>query len=409
MAIHKLTDLKIRSKIKDVQDTIFSPDSKNALLGDGQGLYLSITKSATSSWLYRYMDHGKAKTVGLGGYPATTLSKAREKAQSIRDARSSGVDPAAFKAEQVKEQQLRIAEVKTFETCSKEYIEAQQPSWKSDKHEQQWRNSLANYAYPFIGNTPINSIDTDHIVRILKPIWSTKAETSGRIRGRIEKILDWAKVHNLRQGENPARFKGHLEHLLPKRKSGTQKHHASLPYEQLPLFMKKLQEQSGMSRFALEFTILCAARTGETLGLVWSELHLTKKIWIIPAERMKAGVEHRVPLGDRALQILKTIRPYAGKTYVFISGKEDKPMSQMSMAMLLRRMDYLDITVHGMRSTFREWAGECTEYSFEVCEQALAHRLPDAVAAAYLRSDFFDKRVNLMKDWATLCLSECAC
>lgn len=407
MAIHKLNDIKIRAKLRETQDAVFSPSSKNALLGDGDGLYLSITKSATASWLYRYMDQGKAKTVGLGGYPATTLSKAREKAQSMRDARSSGIDPLAFKAGKVKEQQLRIAEIKTFETCSKEYISAQKSSWKNAKHEQQWRNTLAQYAYPVIGHLPINSIETSQIVRILKPIWSTKAETSGRIRGRIEKILDWAKVHSLRQGENPARFKGHLEHLLPKRRGGAKKHHASLPYEQLPSFLKKLQDQSGMSRFALEFTILCAARTGETLGLIWSELHLTKKIWIIPAERMKAGVEHRVPLGDRAIEILKTIRPFSSKTYVFISGKEDKPMSQMSMAMLLRRMDYPEITVHGMRSTFRDWAGERTDYSFEVCEQALAHRLPDAVAAAYLRSDFFDKRVNLMKDWAQFCLSDC--
>lgn len=406
MAIHKLTDLKIRAKIREIQDAAFSPQAKNALLGDGEGLYLSIAKTGTTSWLFRYMDQGKAKTLGLGGYPATTLSKAREKAQNMRDARSDGVDPALLKAAADKEKQSRAAEVKTFKVCAKEYIDAQQPSWKNEKHEQQWRNTLEQYAYPIVGDSPISGIGTDQVIKILKPIWVKKAETASRIRGRMEKILDWAKVHGMRQGENPARFKGHLEHLLPKRRGGTQKHHASLPYEKLPAFMKSLQTQSGMSRYALEFTILCAARTGEVLGMPWSELNLTKKIWIIPAERMKAGVEHRVPLGHRALEILKTVRPFSGEKYVFISGKEDKAMSQMSMAMLLRRMDYPEITVHGMRSTFRDWAGECTEYSFEVCEQALAHKIGNAVTQAYLRTDYYQRRAELLDDWASFCLAE---
>lgn len=406
MAIHKLTDLKIKAKIREIQDATFSPLAKTALLGDGDGLYLSVSKTGTTSWLFRYMDHGKARAVGLGGYPATTLSKAREKAQALRDARSGGIDPMAFKEAAVEEQRQRTAEVKTFKVCAKDYIDTKQTAWKNEKHEQQWRNTLEQYAYPVIGQLPINRINTDHIVKILKPVWSSKAETASRLRGRIEKILDWAKVHGLRQGENPARFKGHLEHLLPKQRAGAQKHHASLPYQQLPAFVKKLQDQSGMSRFALEFTILCAARTGETLGMTWSEVNLAKKIWIIPADRMKAGVEHRVHLCSRVVDILKEVKPFSGEKYVFISGKEDKPMSQMSMAMLLRRMHYSDITVHGMRTSMRVWSGECTDYPFEVCEQALAHKVGNAVSQAYLRTDYFDRRISLINDWASFCLSE---
>lgn len=407
MAIHKLTDLKIKAKIREVQDLSYSPNAKNALVGDGQGLYLGISKSGTASWLFRYMDHGKAKTVGLGGYPATSLQKARAKAQTMRDARTGGIDPVVAKKEGVREQKLQLAKAKTFEACANEFIEFSRSSWKSLKHCQQWQNSLANYAFPVIGQSSIGDIQADEILRILAPIWETKTETATRLRGRIESVIDWATVHGWRKGDNPARFKGHMEYLLPKVRVGCKNHHPSLPYEQLPSFMNNLQDQSGMARYALEFLILCASRTGEIIGAKWVEFNLTKAIWVIPGERMKAGVEHRVPLGKRAIQILTTIRPFSGKDFVFISGKQDAPLSIMAMAMLLRRMKMTDVTVHGMRSTFRNWAGECTEYPFEVCEQALAHRLPDEVAAAYLRSDFLDKRVNLIADWEKFCLSKC--
>jgi integrase len=407
MAIHKLTDLKIRAKIREVEDLQFSPKAKNALVGDGEGLYLGISKSGTASWLFRYMDHGKAKTVGLGGYPTTSLQKAREKAQTMRDARTGGIDPMQAKHEVIREQKLQQAKSKTFEACALEFIKFSRPSWKNEKHAQQWTNTLTQYAYPVIGKKPISDVQAEDITRILAPIWQTKTETATRLRGRIESILDWSTVNGWRKGDNPARFKGHMEYLLPKVRSGAQSHHASLPYEQMPAFMKGLQQQSGMARYALEFLILCASRTGEIVGAKWEEFDLAKGLWTIPASRMKADVEHRVPLGQRALQILTIIKPFSGKDFVFITGKKDTAMSTMAMAMLLRRMEKTDITVHGMRSTFRNWAGECTAYPFQVCEQALAHRLPDAVAAAYLRSDFFVNRVNLMRDWATYCLSEC--
>lgn len=411
MAINKLTDLKIKAQIRQVQDQISSFDAatkpKNKLIGDGQGLYLAISKQATANWLFRYMVDGKAKAVGLGAYPATSLHKARAKAQALRDSRADGVDPAQANRENNHRHRLLQKSGKTFKECATEFIEYSRPSWRNAKHAQQWTNTLTKYVYPVIGENTIGTIHQDQILKILAPIWREKRETATRVRARIEAILHWTSVHGWRTGENPARFKDHMEFLLPKGPRAKKEHHPSLPYEQLPAFMNKLHKQEGMARYALEFLILCASRTGEIIGAEWKEFDLTKRLWVIPASRMKAGVEHRVPLTERAITILEKIRPFSGQKYVFVSGKEDKPPSTMGMAMLLRRMQEMGITVHGMRSTFRNWAGERTDYPFEVCEQAIAHRLPDAVAIAYLRTDFFEKRVGLMKDWARFALSEC--
>ncbi len=406
MAIHKLTDVKIRSKLKEARDLAYS-SHKNALLGDGQGLYLSIAKSGSASWLFRYMDAGKAKAVGLGAYPATSLQKARELAQGLRDARAGGVDPAAAKQEQRRLQRLEQARAKTFKTCAEEFIALSRPSWRNAKHAQQWENTLETYAYEVIGHLPIGDVDAASVVRLLTPIWTTKTETATRLRGRIEAIIDWAKVHGLREGDNPARLKGHLEHMLPKLRDSRHEHHPALPYERIPKFINDLQSESGIGRYALELLILCASRTGEVIAATWDEFDLEKGIWTIPKDRMKAGVEHRVPLGARALEILRLVRPYSGKKYVFEGRKKNTPLSNMAMTMIVRRMGYEGITVHGFRSSFRNWAGEQTDYPFEVCEQALAHRLPDAVAAAYLRTDFYEKRVNLMSEWASFCASQC--
>ena len=404
MSIHKLTDVKIRSKLKQIKDLEYSAP-KSALIGDGQGLYLSIAKSGTASWLFRYMDNGKAKSVGLGGYPATSLQKARELAQALRDARAGGIDPAAAKKEQRRVQRLKQARAKTFKTCAEEFIELSRPSWRNAKHAQQWKNTLEQYAYPVIGHLTISEVDTPSVVRLLMPIWTTKTETAMRLRGRIEAIIDWAKVHGLREGDNPARLKGYLEHMLPKLRETRHQHHPALPYQQIPEFLKALQNESGLGRYALELLILCASRTGEIIAATWDEFDQEKMIWTIPKDRMKAGVEHRVPIGARALEILRLIRPYSGSKYVFEGRKKNTPLSNMAMTMIVRRMGYQGITVHGFRSSFRNWAGELTDYPFEVCEQALAHRLPDAVAAAYLRTDFYEKRVNLMAEWERFCLS----
>jgi integrase len=400
MALNKLTDLKLESIVSKARKAAQTPDAKAALVGDGSGLYLSITKAGSASWLFRYMVAGKAHTVGLGGYPKVRLKIARVKAQEVRDSLANGIDPALAKKEAARQQKIAKSKAKTFDTCVTEYIELQRPSWNNAKHAQQWTNTLNTYASPVVGKMPIGHIDTDDVLKILKPIWTTKPETASRLRGRIESVLGWATVHGWRTGLNPARFKDHLEHLLPKRQAAAQKHHAAMPYAQIPAFIKRLETQDGMARYALEFLILCASRTGEVTGAVWSEFDFEKRLWTIPATRMKARIEHRVPLSDRALEILRIIKPFSAGEHVF-NEKQDKAMSNMTMNMLLRRMEVSGITVHGFRSSFRDWVGEKTDYPFHVAEQALAHSLPNAVQVAYLRSDFVEKRTEMMRDWAT--------
>lgn len=405
MARNKLTDTRIRARIKQIEQLAFSTP-KNALLGDGEGLYLSINKNGAASWLFRYMDTGKAKSVGLGAYPSTTLQLARELAQQLREARARGDDLAAHRKPSQPLAAAAVSPSRTFRDCAEAYIALARPSWRNAKHAQQWTNSLAQYAYPVFGDLPITDIDSGMVVAVLEPIWQHKTETATRLRGRIETIMDWATANGYRQGDNPARYKGLLEHRLPKLRADRRRHFASLPYDELPGFLTRLREDDGVSRLALEFLILCASRTGEVVGARWDEIDFDKKMWTIPKQRMKAGVAHRVPLSERALEILHCVRGFSGQTFVFGNARQDKPLSNMAMSMLLRRLGYADITVHGFRSTFRCWAGEQTTYPFEVCEQALAHRLPDAVAAAYLRSDFYDKRVSLLADWQAYCLSQ---
>jgi integrase len=400
MALNKLTDLKLESIVAKARKVAGTPNAKSALVGDGSGLYLSIVKAGSASWLFRYMVAGKAHTIGLGGYPKVGLKFARAKAQEVRDSLAQGVDPSLAKKEVARQQKIAAAKAKTFDSCAAEYIELQRPMWANEKHAQQWTNTIATYASPLIGKLPIAHIETDDVLNILKPIWISKPDTASRLRGRIESILGWATVHGWRSGQNPARFKDHLEHLLPKRLASAQKHHASMPYAEVPAFMQKLQSESGMARYALEFLILCASRTGEVIAAKWSEIDASKRIWTIGASRMKAKVEHRVALSDRALEVLNVVKPFSQGEYVFAGRRHDKPLSNMAMAELLKRMGVTGITVHGFRSSFRVWAGEQTNYPFHVAEQALAHSLPDAVQAAYLRSDFFEHRVGLMRDWA---------
>ena len=383
----------------------YTAEAKNILLGDGDGLYLSISKKGTASWLYRYYSEGKAKAIGLGGYPTTSLAIARDKASEARNGRVLGKDPAALKKEQAQSKRLDALKAKTFEQCALEYIEHIKDKWRNPKHKQQWINTLTQFAFPVIGKTPIPDVDKEAVIEILKPIWQTKNETASRLRGRIEMVLDWAAANDMRRDDNPARYKGLLEHRLPKvRKEAERVHHPSLAYDKLPEFIEKLYKLEDMSRYALEMLILCASRTNEVTQAEWSEFDLEQGIWTIPGVRMKAGLEHKIPLCKRAIEILHHIKAFSGERYVFITRVKDKPMSNMAMAMLCRRMEYTKITVHGFRSTFRNWAGEQTEYPFEVCEQALSHGLKSGVVKAYLRTDFFVKRVNLMNDWAAFVL-----
>jgi integrase len=292
----------------------------------------------------------------------------------------------------------------TFRQCAEAYIEAHRPSWKNAKHAAQWPSTLETYVYPVFGDSPVQAVDVGLIMRVLEPIWKTKTETASRLRGRIESILDWAAARGFRQGDNPARWRGHLRHLLPPRSRVQKvKHHAALPYREIGTFMKLLREQEGTSALALEFLILTMARTGEVIGATWEEIDLSAGIWTIPAVRMKAGKEHRVPLSEPALAILRRLETGKQGKFVFPGGKPGKALFNRAMFMLLGRLGRSDLTVHGFRSTFRDWAAESTNFPREVAEQALAHSLQDKVEAAYRRGDMFEKRRGLMKAWAGFC------
>jgi integrase len=363
-----------------------------------------VTGAGAKSWLYRFSLQGKAREMGLGSLSAVSLSEARIKAGECRRLREEGVDP--IEARKVRREQAALDAAKsiTFKEAAANYIASHRAGWRNEKHASQWENTLATYAEPVLGRVSIQAIDTTLVLKVLEPIWKTKPETASRLRGRIEAILDWAKVRGLRQGENPARWRGHLDHLLPARsKVRRVKHHAALSYAELPDFIAKLRAQEGVAARALEFTILTAARTGDTIGAVWYEVNTSDKVWTVPADRMKAGKEHRVPLSSRALAILREGHDMQTSDYVFPGGKAGKPLSNMAMTEVLRRMGRRDITVHGFRSTFRDWAAERTNFPSEVVEMALAHAVGDKVEAAYRRGDLFEKRRRLMAEWASYC------
>ncbi|MFM7028196.1 MAG: tyrosine-type recombinase/integrase [Chakrabartia sp.] len=295
---------------------------------------------------------------------------------------------------------------KTFKDVAEAFIDRKEGGWRNDKHRQQWRNSLATYVYPHFGDMPVAQIETEHVLNALEPIWGVKAETASRVRGRIENVLDAAKVQCLRSGENVARWRGHLEHLLPKPGKLTRGHHPALPYDALPTFMAALRQRGEVGARALEFTILTVARSGEVLGATWGEIDLEKAQWTVPAERMKAGKEHSIPLAPRAVDILRLVQPLnlqlRADAPLFPNSK-GRMLSSMAMSMVLRRMDRGDITVHGFRSTFRDWAGETTSFPREVVEHAMAHQLADKAEAAYQRGTLFPKRIKLMDAWGEYC------
>lgn len=395
---------------KKLSNALTPYEVKNARPGrhaDGHGLHLLVKKSGARSWVYRFMLNGKSRDVGLGaaaGADAISLSDARDLASALRLKVKAKVDPLEERQREAAQalaaaQAAEIAGI-TFKAVADAYIAANEGSWRNGKHRQQWRNTLATYAYPVMGELPVAEIGTAHVLKILEPIWQDKAETASRVRGRIETILDAAKARGYRDGENPARWRGHLAQILPARKRLSRGHHKAMPYEQVPAFIAELRARNAMAALALEFTILTGARTGEALGATWDEVNLEKAIWTIPAARMKAGKEHRVPLSPRAVEILEAVKPLK-KPNLFPAEKGGK-LSGMAMTMLLRRMEQ-DCTVHGFRSCFRDWAAECTGYAHEVAEMALAHTIENKVERAYRRGDLFEKRRRLMADWATFC------
>jgi integrase len=375
---------------------------------DGGGLHLLVKSTGARSWVFRFTLNSQSRDVGLGpaGVGGISLADARDLAAALRLKVRAGIDPLEERQREATEalaaaQAASIAKM-TFKAVAEAYIGANEASWRNGKHRQQWRNTLATYVYPIVGELPVAEVGTAHVLKILEPIWQDKPETASRIRGRIETVLDAAKARGYREGENPARWRGHIAQILPPRSRLTRGHHKAMPYEAIPAFMGQLRERDAMAARGLEFAILTATRTSEVLGATWAEVDLEKAIWTVPASRMKAGKEHRVPLSPRAIEILKAIKPL-GKATLFPASKGDK-LSTMAMSMLLRRMKQ-DCTVHGFRSGFRDWAAECTSYSHEVCEMALAHVIGNKAEAAYRRGDLFEKRRLLMADWAIYCAS----
>ena len=388
------------------------------LHGDGGGLWLQITKTGVKSWLFRFMVKGKAYGMGLGPLHSVTLAEARHKAANARRLLAEGINPLEERRRLHAQDAANRARTMSFAACSAQYIAAHRAAWKNAKHAEQWSSTLQTYVHPVIGKLPVGDIDTALIVKVLtqrdpkgNSFWEVKNETASRVRGRIEAILGWATTSGFRSGDNPARWKGNLENLLANiSKRSRVKNHPSLPWQQVDAFMSSLDKREGIAARAVEFAILTACRSNEVRGARWPEIDLDAKIWTIPSSRMKAGREHEVPLSVEALALLK--RLHASSELVF-PGIQNQVLSDMSLTQVIRRMvrdgqvwtdrDGRTVTVHGFRSTFRMWAAEATNYPREVAEHALAHQLPDAVERAYQRGTQFAKRIELMRDWGSLC------
>ena len=375
-------------------------------------LYIQIREQGTRSWLFRYWVDGKPKVIGLGAAKDIPLAKARDRAERLRIQIRDGADPAAEKRaakaqKKVERSGGEAARVASFEECAREYINSHEASWSNDKHRAQWPSTLKMYVYPHIGKKPVNEIGIDDIVKVLKPIWTTKPPTAGNVRGRIDKILGWATAMGYRTGDNPASRDGPLMHLLPQlsKVQRQQKHHKAVPYKEVPQVVSDLQKLTSTSARALLFTILTAVRTGETLGATWDEIDFETKLWTIPAERMKARAEHQVPLATEAVTLLNSLPrdPTAKNPHLF-PGQRVNTLSNMAMIQCLRGIRDDGVTVHGFRAAFSTWAREQTDYSPEIVEASLAHTQSDKVVAAYARTTFLDRRRDLMQQWATFCM-----
>jgi integrase len=411
-------------KLHNALTTLKVKNAETGRYADGGGLYLFVKDTGARSWVFRYTLDKRQRDIGLGaaaGIDPLTLKQARDAATVLRVKVKAGIHPLderkQIKAKAKADKQAAIIEGITFRDMAETHIAAHEDSWKNAKHRQQWRNTLSSYAYPVIGDLPVAQIETAHVLKILEPIWTDKNQTASRVRGRIETILDAAKARGYRTGDNPARWRGHIEQILPAKPKHKQRHQPALPHERMAEFMLALQSHKGTAALALEFTILTASRSGAVLQAQWQQIDLANGIWTIPAENMKAAKEHRVPLSSRAIAILKEREPL-GERWVFQGARGGK-MSDMAMAMHLRRMQAREVekgragfidpvenrpaTVHGFRSSFRDWADERTAYPHEMKELALAHTIANKAEAAYRRGDMMDKRRRLMEDWATYC------
>ncbi|MEL7968536.1 integrase arm-type DNA-binding domain-containing protein [Vreelandella neptunia] len=389
MAIHKLSPRKVATAEPGKHE-------------DGGGLRLVVSEGGAKKWVLRFTLKSKRREMGLGSFPDTGLAEARRKAENYRKLAKEGTDP--IHARELETQQQSTP---TFTNCAARYIQSHRRSWRNAKHARQWVSTLKTYARPVIGEMPVDEIDTHQILNILSPIWVTKTETAKRVQGRIENVLDFASAHKYRDEANPARWRGHLDKLLPK-PSKVQKvtHHPAMPYEQVAAFMGVIQDYNSMSSKALQLLILTATRTSEILNAEWHEIDLVNATWTIPAKRMKASREHRIPLSHQALALITTLPSVKGNSFVFPGMKPSRPLSNMSLLQFMRGLGYgpsgdkEKFVPHGFRSSFRDWTGEVTSYPRDVAEMALAHAIENKVEAAYRRGDLFEKRREMMQDWA---------
>lgn len=392
MPIHKLNAQKVRT-------------SKAGKYEDGSGLRLVVSDALSRRWVLRYTIHGKRREMGLGGYPMVTLAQARDESLEYRRLAKNGIDPIHNR----RQERQRIP---TFTSCAAALIRSKRKSWKSRKHGRQWVSTLKTYARPDIGSKPVDQITVDDVLIILAPIWQTKTETASRVRSRIENVLDYATAKKYRTGPNPALWRGHLDKLLPSPKSIAKVvHHPALPYADLPSFYQSIAGNTSLSGTALRFAILTAARTGEVIAAQWSEIDMVAKTWTVPSERMKAKREHRVPLSDETMRLLRKLPRLNDNPYLFASVN-DKPLSAMAMLQFMRKRGYGlegkngNAVPHGFRSTFRDWASEVSGFPREAAEMALAHTIENKVEAAYRRGDLFEKRIQLMQFWSSFVASE---
>jgi integrase len=416
--------------VNQLSDRVVKNAKEPGQYADGAGLYMLVSKSGTKSWGFRYRFKTKAHDIGLGSYPIVTLAEARQKVAECRKLLHNDIDPLeARNAARVEAQRAvpvveQVPEAVTFAYCARECFKVLEPEFKNAKHAAQWIATLKTYAFPVFGTVPVDAVTTEMVKRVLDPIWATKTETATRVRERIEKVLDWAKVSGYRDGENPARWRGHLSFTMSKpSKIKKVKHQPALPYKRLGAFLAALCARTGFASLALEFAVRTAARSGEVRGATWGEFDLDNGTWTVPGERMKGGEDHRVPLVGRALEIVTELSKNKVGDHVF-PADEDKPLSDMTLLAVIKRMNgvaklkpgeeaptpiWFDpktgsaIVPHGFRSTFRDWAGETTNFPREVCEMALAHKQGDKTEQAYWRGDVYDKRIELMRAWDQYC------
>jgi integrase len=379
-SLHKLSDASVKAERKPGRHS------------DGGGLYLNVGPTGKKSWLFMWVPKGgRRREMGLGAYPTVTLAKSRAWAAECRTAVSEGRDPIVEKSKKAEP---------TFGECADMFIFSINSEWRNEKHKAQWTMTLSDAYCSSLRPKNVSSITTEDVLAVLKEVWLDKNETASRLRGRIERVLEFAKVKSWRCGENPAAWRGNLRNLLPKRQKLQRGHHAAMPYRDVPAFMETLTTKDAMAARALEFLILTAARSGEVLGATWAEMDMQNAVWTVPGHRMKAGKEHRVPLSPRAVAILIALYETRISRFVFPGHRKDRPLSNMAFGMLMRRMKADEFTAHGFRSAFRDWAGDETNFPRDVAEQALAHRVGDATERAYRRADALDKRRNLMNAWA---------